>query len=70
VRDGKWKLVAMEDKPWELYDLSVDRTEMNNLAAQHPGKVRELAAAWDAWAKRADVLPLGAWKPVWATPGK
>ncbi len=70
VRDGKWKLVAMEDKPWELYDVTTDRTEMRDLAAQQPEKVKELAAAWDAWAKRADVLPLGSWKPVWGTPGK
>ncbi len=70
VRDGRWKLVAMEDRPWELYDMVSDRTEMHDLAAQHPDKVRELAAAWDAWAQRADVLPLGSWKPVWGTPGK
>ncbi|MES2694816.1 MAG: arylsulfatase [Verrucomicrobiota bacterium] len=70
VRDGQWKLVAMEDAPWELYDMTADRTEMRNVAAQHPDKVRELSAAWDAWAKRSDVLPLGSWKPVWGTPGK
>lgn len=70
VRDGRWKLVAMEDQPWELYDLAVDRTEINNLAAQHPEKVRTLARAWDDWAQRADVLPLGAWKPAYRTPGK
>jgi arylsulfatase A-like enzyme len=70
VRDGQWKLVAMEDRPWELYDMTKDRTEMHDLAAAQPDKVRELSAAWDSWAKRADVLPLGSWKPVWHTPGK
>lgn len=62
VRDGKWKLVAKEDEPWELYNMQADRTEMNDLAARHPRRVRELAAKWDAWAARADVLPLGAWR--------
>lgn len=62
VRDGKWKLVAKADKPWELYDLEADRTEMNNLASTYPDKVKELAAKWDAWAARSDVLPLGAWR--------
>lgn len=62
VRDGKWKLVADADEPWELYDMAKDRTEMHNLAAKHPEKVKELAAEWDAWAARSDVLPLGAWK--------
>jgi arylsulfatase A-like enzyme len=62
VRDGKWKLVSKADQPWELYDMDKDRTEMHDLAAKNPKKARELALAWDAWAKRADVLPLGAWK--------
>lgn len=70
VRAGRWKLVAQEDRPWELYDMDRDRAEMNDLAARHPERVRELAAAWDAWAARCDVLPLGSWKPAWRTPGK
>jgi arylsulfatase len=70
VREGKWKLVAMEDQPWELYDMESDRTEMHNLAAQQPERVRRMATAWDEWAKRAQVLPLGTWKPAYRTPGK
>jgi arylsulfatase len=62
VRDGKWKLVAKENQPWELYDIEADRTEMNDLAAKHPDKVKELAAKWDAWAARAKVAPLGTWR--------
>ena len=62
VRDGKWKLVAKEGQPWELYDMAADRTEMNNRAKDHPEIVRDLAAKWDAWAERANVLPLGAWR--------
>lgn len=59
---GKRKLVAKENKPWELYDIAADRTEMNDLAAKHADKVKELAAEWDAWAARANVLPLGQWR--------
>jgi arylsulfatase A-like enzyme len=62
VRDGKWKLVAKADSPWELYDMENDRTEMRNLASSKPDKVKELAAKWDAWAEQNDVLPLGLWK--------
>jgi arylsulfatase A-like enzyme len=62
VRDGKWKLVAKENAPWELYDMEADRTEMHNLAEQYPEVVERLAAAWDRWAARAQVLPLGAWR--------
>ncbi|MCP3696882.1 MAG: sulfatase-like hydrolase/transferase, partial [Planctomycetaceae bacterium] len=38
VRSGKWKLVREYNKPWELYDLAQDRTEMNNLAMRESGK--------------------------------
>ncbi|MGL4420087.1 MAG: sulfatase/phosphatase domain-containing protein, partial [Gemmataceae bacterium] len=57
VRDGKWKLVEQKEKGWELYDMETDRTETNNLAAKQPEKVKELSTAWDAWAKRAQVIP-------------
>jgi arylsulfatase len=62
VRDGKWKLVAKADEPWELYDMENDRTELHNLAATNSELVKKLAALWDAWAARANVLPLGGWK--------
>jgi hypothetical protein len=62
VRDGKWKIVALENQPWELYDISVDRGEMNDLAQTMPNKVIELAEKWDAWAKASRVLPLGGWR--------
>ncbi len=62
VREGKWKLVAKENKPWELYDMEFDRTETYDVAGHHPDKVRELAAKWDSWAARANVLPLGGWR--------
>ena len=62
IREGNWKLVAKADQAWELYDMEQDRTEMHNLAAANPAKVKALAAKWDAWAARCDVLPLGGWK--------
>jgi arylsulfatase A-like enzyme len=62
VREGNWKLVAKENQPWELYDISLDRTELNNLAAQQTDRVKDLAGKWDAYAARANVLPLGGWR--------
>jgi arylsulfatase len=63
IRVGDWKLVAKSEKgPWELYDMANDRTEMHDLAAEHPDKVKELAAKWDAYVERANVLPYGGWR--------
>ena len=57
MRKGKWKLVSRHPGKWELYDLESDRTEMNNLAEKHPDRIRELAAVYERWAKRCNVLP-------------
>jgi arylsulfatase len=43
----------------ELYDMERDRTEMHDLAAQQPDRVKAMAAQWDAWARGANVQPLG-----------
>ena len=48
VRFGKWKLVATKDHPWELFDLSVDRSETNDLSAKFPEQVKELEQRWHA----------------------
>jgi arylsulfatase A-like enzyme len=61
VRVGKWKLVARHNRPWELYDLDADRTEMRDLAASETGKVKELSTLYDEWAKRSNVEP---WEKV------
>lgn len=60
IRQGDWKLVAEGARgDWELYDMKRDRTERHDLAAEMPELVAKLAAAWEAWAKRALVKP---WK--------
>ena len=58
VRMGKWKLVlAQGGEGWELYDMSIDRTELNNLASENPVMVEKLKSYYDAWAKRSNVRP-------------
>ncbi|EAQ80618.1 arylsulfatase [Blastopirellula marina] len=47
IRVGDWKLVAAQGDSWELYDLSTDRAEANDLAKQQPEKVKELATLWN-----------------------
>ncbi len=71
VRVGKWKLVSKPYKKpreldkieeisldqWELYNLTLDRTETNNLADKYPDKVKEMSDKWMVWAKRVMVVP-------------
>jgi len=59
VRQGKWKIVARHKGPWELYDLEADRTEMANLAAREPERVKAMASLWEKWAEKVGVVP---WK--------
>lgn len=65
IRKGDWKLVKTSEGPLhdvdpaifsdlsgaELYNLADDIGEKKNLAAAHPEKVKELAAAWQRWKK-------------------
>ncbi|HEX6961616.1 MAG TPA: sulfatase-like hydrolase/transferase, partial [Lacipirellula sp.] len=60
VRRGPWKLVSLENAPWELYNIDRDRGEMDNRADDQPKLVEELAAEWQAYAERAKVEPYGA----------
>ena len=58
VREDKWKLVAKgPHAKLELYDMAMDRSETSDVASSEPRLVTELAAKWDAWAKRVNALP-------------
>jgi arylsulfatase A-like enzyme len=52
IRQGKWKLLEyFEDNHIELYDLSNDIGEQNNLAEKMPEKAEELGKRLAAWRK-------------------
>jgi len=60
VRQGDWKL-RWEYKPfgkgdWELFNLVSDPAERNDLAAVHPGKVKELLALWEDYVRKYNVI--------------
>lgn len=57
IRSGSWKMVAHPNKPWQLFKINDDETEMNNLAAQYPQVVKELETLWHNWAIKNNVLP-------------
>ncbi|MCB9382972.1 MAG: arylsulfatase [Bryobacterales bacterium] len=56
LRQGQWKIVAMDKGPWELYDLAADGTELNDLAAQMPERVAQMEAEWQRWNARSEQL--------------
>lgn len=47
---GDWKLVTHRASSWELYKITQDGTELNNLAATMPEKVQELSQLWHQYA--------------------
>ena len=53
LRSGDWKLVKPRGgKAWELYDLSRDAGETEDLATQHPDRVRAMVQQYAAWRNR------------------
>lgn len=65
VRQGDWKLIVnppsypgeeVLDKVW-LSNLEADRSEKKNLAAQEPGRVRELTEKLGAWERDMKLAP-------------
>jgi len=59
---GPWilnaPLPAPNDYKWELYNLTEDFTQSDDLAAKMPGKLKEMQALFDQEAKKYNVLPL------------
>ena len=62
---GSWKAVCrhrlgddFDTEQWELYDLSVDWSECDDLAQRRPEKLAELIELWWSEAERNGVLPL------------
>jgi arylsulfatase len=57
-----WVTIGAEPNPddfkWELYNINEDFSQANNLAAQNPGKLKELQDAFDVEARKYNVYPL------------
>ena len=55
IRKGDWKLVARKGDPWELYKLSSDRSETNNLIQSETQIAEELEQMYENWARNVGV---------------
>jgi hypothetical protein len=51
-------LPAPEDYKWELYDLTKDYSQANDLAGQMPDKLKQMQSVFDQEAKKYEVYPL------------
>ncbi len=56
--DGLEPKAPFDDDVWELYDVTRDISESNDLAAEHPEKVARMVEMWWDEAARNQVLPL------------
>ena len=70
IRRGRWKLVRDHPRPWELYDVSRDRTELHDVAPAHPDVVAELAREWQRWADRVGVISWEVTVDIYAARGQ
>ncbi|MDX1680724.1 MAG: arylsulfatase [Akkermansiaceae bacterium] len=58
IHKGKWKLVRLgEKRPWELYNIEVDRTELNDLSKERPELAAQLEQLWEKEAERTLIYP-------------
>lgn len=49
IRDGDWKMLRFPDRPAELFNLADDPGEQNDLAGDHPDRVKTLYRSMFAW---------------------
>ena len=49
VRKGRWKLLALNGKPVELFNVEADPFEEDNELGRHPELEASLTAALQAW---------------------
>lgn len=59
LRIGNWKIVATKGQPWELYNVSVDRAEQNDLSATEPAQLKTLETEWNRMTEEFTALVKG-----------
>ncbi len=57
MRQGPWKLVRSNGRPWELYNLEHDRSELHDVATEHADVVARMQPVWQGWARTVGAGP-------------
>ena len=55
IRIGDWKMSALPNREWELFNLTADHTETKDLSVEFPARVQEMNHAWENWAHSVGV---------------
>lgn len=58
VREGNWKMVSPKNEIYELYNLSEDLSEKNNVITQFPDQANLLKSKYENW-RREMASPMG-----------
>lgn len=69
IVDNGWRLVTAYGQPWQLYDLTADRTETHDLAEANPQRLHKMLSLQKAFFVRPDVrlrLKSGEREPAYA----
>jgi arylsulfatase len=60
IRQGDWKLRweyrSFGKGDWELFSVSTDPSERNDVAGEYPDKLKELLAIWESYVKSNNVI--------------
>lgn len=58
IRSENWKLVSLSnDTTWHLYNLTSDKAEIHDVAADNPDRVTRMKTLWRQWANTHLVFP-------------
>lgn len=61
--DYPWKIVSINEGPWQLFDVKIDPCEITNLANEYPEKVESLGQIWKRFAREETTMA-----PDWRKP--
>ena len=72
MRDDEWKIVSEIGKGWEIYNMSCDRTEFNDLSDGEKERVQAMVNSYTDWMVRCEVEPWPIaprkWAPIFNKP--
>ena len=58
MRQGNWKIVRKNNRPWELYNLETDPTELVNLSEKESVRLKKMTALYEMWEREVGVNAL------------